>query len=1022
VSELPSGIVTLLLADVEGSTLLWETRPDAMTAAFAQMDRVLARLLSAHAGVRPLEQGEGDSFVLAFRRAGDAVACALELQKAQLSPIRLRIGVHTGEAQLRDENNYIGPTINKTARIRDLGHGGQTLLSGATEEMIADGLPLDAWLTELGIYPLRGVARPERIVQLCHADLRNNFPPLRTTYSPVSHNLPEQLTSFVGRLEEIKCVQQLIADNRLVVVTGAGGAGKTRLALQTAAETADEYRWVRFVDLAPITDPGNVPMVVGGALGLSDQPDESTIDVLIRFIGDRRMLMVLDNCEHLIDASADLCESLLGACPGLKILATSREPIGLTGEVTWRIPSLSISDEAIELFRDRARRSRQDFCVTEDNVATLREICQRLDGMPLAIELAAARVRALSLTEIAQSLHDRFSLLTGGARTLMARQQTLRASVDWSHEMLSEPERTLFRRLAVFVGGFDLDALCAIAADEGIDRYPMLDNITSLVDRSLVVAEESRGHTRYRLLETVRQYAIEKLHDSGEDTGLRRRHRDYYMKILDLLGTRAASRYEQTLEQAVTDIGNLRAAFAGSADLEPDPDMLTRAARGAAWLTDIPLSEELANAAIQAGAGAEASIVRAHNLLILNRGEEANALLLGALSDEPTDVRRAELYFLLALNTLFTLADPLGAKKFADEALEMEASENVRQCIGAFFVVYWAAMGKPPAALDACDGVIREQLPDIAARVTAWAVAVACGDAGFAGDATAAAEAGYPVPVRGMMVITDAHIGALLLAGDVNVAQDMAKKFRTRGHYFASAWYEQIFAVVVGRAALGAGRLPDALSLLDSAAVTLNAISATNGWEYRTQLALTVALAMTGMTDEAAAALSTLDELRHPSWRYLDYELGIAKGWVAASRGAVSEAIAETLAAAEIARENGQFAAEVMCLQTAAQFGDGSSADRLRDLSGLVEGPRVAVAGRLAAALKADDAAELVMVSTEFENLGDIIAALDAAAHAALVYRRHGAQESASECARRARTLVERCGASTPALIAMRNP
>src|SRR6185295_9988913 len=223
------------------------------------------------------------------------------------------------------------------------------------------------------------------------------------------------------------------------------------------------------------------------------------------------------------------------------------------------------------------------------------------------------------------SLQDRFSLLTGGARTLMARQQTLRASVDWSHEMLAEPERALFRRLAVFVGGFDLDAVGALAADEMVDRYEVLDRITSLVDKSLVVSEVSRGHTRYRLLETVRQYAIEKLDESGEDTAIRKQHRDYYMNILDLLGSRAANSYERLLDRAITDIDNLRAACAGSADLEPDPEMLTRAARGAAWLTDLPLADRLADAAIRAGAGAEASIVRAHNLLILNRGKEANA-------------------------------------------------------------------------------------------------------------------------------------------------------------------------------------------------------------------------------------------------------------------------------------------------------------------------------------------------------------------------------------------------------------
>ena len=453
---LPTGTVTLLLADVEGSTRLWETQPEAMSAAFARLDHELAEILPAHGGVRPVEQGEGDSFVLAFRRASDAVACALDLQRAALSPIRLRIGLHTGEVQLRDEGNYIGPTINKTARIRDLGHGGQTLLSGATEEMVFDRLPLDAWLTDLGSYPLRGVARPERIVQLCQADLRHEFPPLRTTDSVSSYRIPAQLTSFIGRGEQIKEVRQLLAANRLVTLTGAGGAGKTRLSMQIAEQLSSEFRdSACYVDLSPITDPDAVPIAVSRALGLPTQPGHSTTESLLRFASGRHMLVVLDNCEHLLDASAQLAVALLGGCQGVTLLGTSREPVGVPGEVTWRIPSLSLADEAIELFADRARRVRPDFAVTEENTATVTEICRRLDGMPLAIELAAARVRALSLTEILDGLHDRFRLLTGGGRTAVRRQQTLRASVDWSHDLLAETERTLFRRLGVFVGGFD---------------------------------------------------------------------------------------------------------------------------------------------------------------------------------------------------------------------------------------------------------------------------------------------------------------------------------------------------------------------------------------------------------------------------------------------------------------------------------------------------------------------------------------------------------------------------------------
>jgi class 3 adenylate cyclase len=415
VSELvPTGTVTLLLADVEGSTRLWETQPDEMTDAIANLDRTLAQVVDSHHGVRPIEQGEGDSFVIAFGRASDAVGCALSLQRAPLGPIRLRIGVHTGEVQLRDEANYIGPTINRTARLRDLAHGGQTVLSSTTSDLIIDRLPADAWLTDLGTHPVRDLPRPERVVQLCHPDVRNEFPPLRTSKAVRAQNLPAPLTSFVGRHTEMAEVSQSVTDNRLVTLTGAGGAGKTRLAVEVAAQLVTEFGdglW--YIDLASITDPVVVTVTVAHTLGLPDQPGRSTMDTLLRFISDRHMLLLLDNCEHLLDSCGELAVALLGGCPQLTILATSREPIGIAGEVTWRVPSLALVDEAIELFTDRAQRARPTFRVTGDDAGLVAEICRRLDGMPLAIELAAARVRALSLAQIVESLHDRFRLLTG---------------------------------------------------------------------------------------------------------------------------------------------------------------------------------------------------------------------------------------------------------------------------------------------------------------------------------------------------------------------------------------------------------------------------------------------------------------------------------------------------------------------------------------------------------------------------------------------------------------------------------
>jgi predicted ATPase/class 3 adenylate cyclase/DNA-binding CsgD family transcriptional regulator len=657
---LPTGTVTLLLADVEGSTRLWENQAEVMTAAIARFNRVVCGVVAAHDGVRPVEQGEGDSFVAAFARASDAVAAALELQRAPLAPIRLRIGVHTGEVQLRDEGNYAGPTINRTARLRDLAHGGQTVLSGATEPLVVDRLPEGAWLTDLGTHPLRDLPRPERVVQLCHPDLVNEFPPLRASSAGVSQRLPAQLTSFVGRDAQINDVRQILAGNRLVTLTGAGGVGKTRLAVQVAAQMAGEFAdGVWYVDLAPITDPELVPLTVARALGLPDQPGRSTMDSLLRFVCDRQMLVVLDNCEHLLDASAELVVAVLSGAARLTLLATSREAIGVAGEVSWRVPSLSLADEALELFTDRARHARPDFTLTDDTAAAVGEICARLDGVPLAIELAAARVRALSLAEILDSLHDRFRLLTGGARTAVRRQQTLRASVDWSHALLTEPERVLFRRLAVFLGGFDLDAAQAVAGGGDVERYQVLDQLTLLVDKSLVVADDSGGRTRYRLLETVRQYALEKLGESGEAYSVRSRHRDHYTALAALLDAPAGGDYERRIEQADIEIDNLRAAFAWSRENADIAQALALASslqplwlgrgrfrEGLAWF-DAALADDnehpgaspavraraLADTALLAGAVARAdSMEQAHQAVVIAREVGDPALLLRALT------------------------------------------------------------------------------------------------------------------------------------------------------------------------------------------------------------------------------------------------------------------------------------------------------------------------------------------------------------------------------------------------------
>jgi predicted ATPase/class 3 adenylate cyclase/DNA-binding CsgD family transcriptional regulator len=689
---LPTGTVTLLLADVEGSTRLWETQPQEMTAAIARLNHVVSDVIAGHDGVRPVEQGEGDSFVAAFARASDAVAAAVELQRAPLAPIRLRIGVHTGEVQLRDEGNYAGPTINRTARLRDLGHGGQTLLSGVTEALVVDRLPEGTWLTDLGTHPLRDLPRPERVVQLCHPDLVNEFAPLRVSRTVVVTRLPVQLTSFVGRDAELTQLRELLAQNRVVTLTGAGGVGKTRLAIEVARQLSGEFGdGVWYVDLAPITDPELVPVTVARALGLPDQPGCPTMDTLLRFVRDRELLVVLDNCEHLLDASAELIVGLLSGAARLTMLATSREAIGVAGEVSWRVPSLSLAGEAIALFTDRARHARPGFTLTDDNAAAVGEICARLDGVPLAIELAAARVRALSLAEIVESLHDRFRLLTGGARTAVRRQQTLRASVDWSHALLTEPERVLFRRLAVFLGGFDLDAARAVAGSGDVQRYQVLDQLTLLVDKSLVVADDSGGRTRYRLLETVRQYALEKLGESGEADAVRSRHRDHYTALAALLDAPAGGDYEQRLEQADIEIDNLRAAFGWSRENSDDELALALASslsplwqargrirEGRTWfdaaLADLDAQHAEVAAAVRARAFSDKAVLDAWVGGIDPLDQAEQALAIARHIDDPALLARA----LIACGYIAALTNSEAARGYFAEALGLARASDDR--------------------------------------------------------------------------------------------------------------------------------------------------------------------------------------------------------------------------------------------------------------------------------------------------------------------------------------------------------
>src|SRR6202050_3280823 len=555
VAIVPTGTVTFVLTDVERSTLLWEERGEVRAGVMARCHDLLAETMQARGGVLPEEQGEGDSAVGVFVRASDAVACALDLQLALRSEpwpegvdLRVRVALHTGEAVLRDARNYTGPSIHRCARLRAIGHGGQTLLSRSTYELVAGGLPDGVSVRDLGAHRLRDLARPEQVYQLCHADLHGDFPALRSL-SALPNNLPVQLTSFVGREAEIAEIRKLLGRSRLLTLTGAGGSGKTRLALQVAAETLDDHPdGVWWVDLAPISDSALVASEVAGALSIREFPSQPVIDTLTAQLAERRLLIALDNCEHLLGACAELAATLLEACPGVVILATSRESIGVEGEQSWRVPSLQVPEAEL------ARAA-----------------------------LAAARVRLLTPQEIADAMRKRFVLLTGGSRTAMPRQRTLEASVDWSHDLLSAAEQTLFRRISVFAGGWTLDGVEAVCAGDGLEVVEILDLLSSLVEKSLVQVEEQGVKTRYALLETVRAYARQKLSDAAEAALVRNQHLDYHLRLAesaepDLFG----ARLEQWLGPLTTELDNFRAALGWAVDAGRVDEALRLAA--ALWL------------------------------------------------------------------------------------------------------------------------------------------------------------------------------------------------------------------------------------------------------------------------------------------------------------------------------------------------------------------------------------------------------------------------------------------------------
>lgn len=536
-SAVPSGTVTLLFTDIEGSTRLWESEPAAMADALRRHDEILRTAIDASEGY--VFKTVGDAFCASFSTPSAAAKAVISAQAALVSeqwttslPLRVRMGLHTGVCEER-ESDYFGPAVNRTARLTALAHGGQVLVSNATAELLFDS-PADGFvLSDLGRHRLNDLSRPERLFQLGAQDLPDHFPPLPSLDSPkLPNNLPAQMTTFVGRGEEITALRDLIGQHRLVTLTGAGGVGKSRLALHLAADIVDgpaDGTW--WVELGPLGDPDKVPGAVATVFGLRKESNRPLLETLAAQLHDLDLVLVLDNCEHLLGATCDLVETLLKAVPGLRVVTTSREALGLAGEMAWRVPSLD-EKAAVELFVDRARQARPGWQIDAETAETILRICRRLDGLPLAIELAAARTRMMNPARIASGLDDRFKLLTGGSRTAVPRQQTLEASVSWSYALLSDEEQALLRRLSVFAGGFTVESVEAVCADGAlVEEFAVLDLISRLVDKSLIIFDDQSG--RYRLLETLLQFARERLVDVAETQRVRTAHLAHFLNYAE---------------------------------------------------------------------------------------------------------------------------------------------------------------------------------------------------------------------------------------------------------------------------------------------------------------------------------------------------------------------------------------------------------------------------------------------------------------------------------------------------------
>ncbi len=600
-SNLPSGTVTFLFTDIEGSTKIAQEYRDTWELLRARHNAILRSAIEANNGY--VFQIIGDAFCAAFHIAREALQASIaaqhKLQKEDWgeAPIKVRMGINTGAAQFGrsadGSGGYTGySTLARTQRVMSTAYGGQILISNTSSELLHGELPAGVSLRDMKEHRLKGLLNPEHLWQAVTEGLQSDFPALQTLNS-IPNNLPIQLTSFIGREQEIARIKTLVEHHRLVTLTGSGGVGKTRHSLQVAAEVLDAFPdGVWLVELATISSPELVPQALESVLGLQGDQGRSQAARLQDYLQSKTVLLLLDNCEHLLEACAKLADGLLQSCPNLKILVSSREALGMAGEMSFRVSSLSLPDlhhlpsldrltqyDSVRLFIERATAVKADFVVTNHNAPAVAQICSRLDGIPLAIELAAARIRGLSAEQISERLDDRVRLLTAGSRTALPRQQTLRATIEWSYDLLSEAERVLLRRLAVFVSDWTLEAaeeICAgtevptgstmsptqVAGGIAVTKPEVMDLLLRLVDKSLVVPEERAGQARYHMLESIRELAGDKLLESGDGAWLRLRHLDFFLKFSEQSEARLTGTAPLAwLHQLGAEYENLQAAL-----------------------------------------------------------------------------------------------------------------------------------------------------------------------------------------------------------------------------------------------------------------------------------------------------------------------------------------------------------------------------------------------------------------------------------------------------------------------------